>query len=83
MDKKPARKKKQWLWLIPAVFLAGFLANWVGTKNIFLGKENLVDTIYIRDTTPYYDSLRNNDSLIQATDTIFSDSARNRTNTGY
>lgn len=84
MDKKPARKKKQWLWLLPAVFLAGFLANWAGTKRIFRpGSADRVDTVFIKDTLPYYDSLRNKDTLIQATDTLFSDSARNRNTTGY
>lgn len=84
MDKKPARKKKQWLWLLPVVFLVGFLANWGGTKRIFLpGSADRVDTVLVRDTIPYYDSLRSRDTLIQATDTIFSDSARNRNTTGY
>src|SRR5690606_22584860 len=84
MDKKPARKKKQWLWLLPAVFLAGFLANWAGTKKILRpGNADRVDTVYVRDTIPYYDSLAGNDTLIQATDTIFSGSSRNRNTTGY
>ncbi len=84
MDKKPARKKKQWLWLLPVVFLAGFLANWTGTKKIFRpGSADRVDTVFVKDTIPYYDSLRSKDTLIQATDTIFNDSARNRNTTGY
>ncbi|GAB3418066.1 PP2C family protein-serine/threonine phosphatase [Niabella aquatica] len=83
MDNKPARKKKQWLWLLPVVFLAGYLANWAGTKKIFLPKNANVDTVYIRDTIVVPDSLFNRDTLIQATDTIFNDSTRNRSNAGY
>lgn len=83
MDKKPARKKKQWLWLLPVVFLAGFLANWAGTKRILQPKSANADTVYIRDTIVVPDSLFNRDTLIQATDTIFNDSIRNRSNTGY
>lgn len=84
VEKKPARKKKQWLWLLPVVFLAGFLANWVGTGRLVQpGSGNRVDTIYIRDTVVVPDSLFNRDTLIQATDTIFNDSSRNRNTTGY
>lgn len=82
--KKDARKKKQWLWLFPVVFLAGFLANWVGTKRIMHpGSADRIDTFYVRDTVAYDDSTRSNDTLIQATDTIFSNNARNRDTTGY
>ncbi|MCH5719146.1 hypothetical protein [Niabella hibiscisoli] len=53
-------------------------------KRIFLpGSVDRIDTVFIKDTIPYYDSLRSKDTLIQATDTIFSDSARNRNTTGY
>ncbi len=84
MDKKPALKKKQWLWLLPVAFLVGFLANWAGTKKIFLpASADRIDTVFVRDTIPYYDSLRNKDTLIQATDTVFSDTSRNRNTTGY
>ncbi|WP_346239163.1 PP2C family protein-serine/threonine phosphatase [Niabella insulamsoli] len=83
VDKKPPRKKKQWWWWLPVVFLAGFLANWPGTKKIMQGKESRVDTIYIKDTLPFQDSLFAGDTLIQATDTIFRDSTINRNNTGY
>ncbi|MGC4235852.1 MAG: protein phosphatase 2C domain-containing protein [Niabella sp.] len=83
MDKKPARKKKQWLWLLPVVFLAGFLANWTGTKRMLPGSANHADTVYIRDTIVVPDSLFQRDTLIQATDTIFSDTTRNRSNMGY
>lgn len=84
IDKKPARKKKQWLWLFPALFLAGFLANWVGTKNLLHhASANRVDTIYVRDTVPVPDSLWKKDTLIQATDTIFNDTSRNHRNIGY
>ncbi len=82
--KKTARKKKQWLWLLPVVFLAGFLANWVGTRRLVQpGSGNRVDTVYIHDTIAVPDSLFNRDTLIQATDTIFRDSFRNRSTTGY
>lgn len=81
---KPARKKKEWLWLLPVVFLAGFLANWVGTKKLIRPeKENQIDTIYIRDTIRVNDSLAFSDSLIQATDTIFRDSSHRYHSTGY
>lgn len=84
VNKKPPRKKKQWLWLLPVVFLAGFLANWVGTKSlVHPGSANSRDTLYLRDTIVVPDSLYRKDTLVQATDTIFNDSARNRSNTGY
>ncbi|HOZ85188.1 MAG TPA: protein phosphatase 2C domain-containing protein [Niabella sp.] len=83
-SEKPTRKKKEWLWLLPVVFLVGFLANWVGTKKLIrLEKENLIDTIYVRDTIIINDSLTFKDSLIQATDTIFKDSVRRYNSTGY
>ncbi len=84
MDKKPARKKKTVVVVTPGSIPGGILANWVGTKRIVRpGSADRVDTVYVKDTIPYYDSLLRNDTLIQATDTIFSDSARNRNNTGY
>ncbi|MFT4094213.1 MAG: protein phosphatase 2C domain-containing protein [Niabella sp.] len=81
---KAPRKKKEWWWLLPAAFLAGFLANWTGTKRILSpGKVNPVDTIYVRDSTPLMDTVPLNDTLMQATDTIFRDSSRNHNTTGY
>lgn len=77
--KKATRKKKTWLWLGPVLFLAGFLANWGGTKKLFLPKSaNPVDTLYVRDTIRLTDSmLLHKDTLIQATDTVYSDRVRN------
>lgn len=82
-DKKVITKKKEWWWLLPVVFLAGFLANWIGTKNIILHEKENRDTVYIKDTLPVMDSLFNQDTLIQATDTIYRDSTRNQNTTGY
>lgn len=83
--KKAPRKKKAWLWLLPVVFLAGYLANWAGTKNLLQPKSvsPAPDTVYIqKDTLPKIDSMPTDDSLIQATDTIYRDRAR-QTPTGY
>lgn len=83
---KTTRKKKQWLWLLPVVFLAGYLANWTGTKKILHPRSgNRVDTLYVHDTVPLTDSFDTSDSLIQATDTIDGrlDSTRNQNVTGY
>lgn len=69
---QPKRKKKEWWWLLPVVFLVGFLANWTGTRNLLFPGANVKhDTIYVKDTLSTADSLLFNDTLIQATDTIF------------
>lgn len=79
--KKPPRKKKGWLLLIPVAFLLGFLANWNGTKKWFPSKEeNIADSFsYKVDTLPLYDTLHpvQKDTLLQAVDTIKKDTAGN------
>ncbi|GAB3013437.1 hypothetical protein GCM10027051_15800 [Niabella terrae] len=79
-------KKKGWFWLFPVLFLVGFLANWVGTKKILHpeSEDVRIDTIYLRDSIPAGDTVAlNDDTLIQATDTIFSDSTRQYDATGF
>lgn len=80
--KKAPRKKKGWLLLIPLAFLAGYAANWNGTKNWFQPRvaDNIVDSLsYKIDTLPAVDStgMLLPGPLRQATDTISSDSAGN------
>jgi PPM family protein phosphatase len=72
---KPSKKKvnyRLWLLLLMAVLL-GFLANWYGTKNLLHVKRNNIDTLqHLSDSTKLIDSLRMRDTLINATDTIYS-----------
>lgn len=77
---KPPHKKKEWLAIAMAAFIVGFLANWLGTRKILsMEPRTLVDTVYIlKDTLNAKDSLRLKDTLINSTDTIFRDSAKNR-----
>jgi len=82
-SRKPTRKKKGWLLLIPLAFLLGFLANWNGTGSWFRQKDagNVTDSVFsITDTLPVSDSLHPlhaDTALQQATDTIKKDTTRN------
>ncbi|MFV0606929.1 MAG: PP2C family protein-serine/threonine phosphatase [Niabella sp.] len=83
---KSSRKKKGWLLLIPLAFLIGFAANWNGSKNWFQSTKTTVDTPgFTKDTIPVIDSLNGlmQDSLVQATDTIKTDSSAVNNLIGY
>lgn len=88
MNTPSAKKKIQLLPLIIAFFV-GFLVNWTGTRSFFATKEQpaaVPDTIAVPvDSLPVLDStrLRQLDTLINATDTIYRDSVRRNALQGY
>ncbi|WP_300599577.1 protein phosphatase 2C domain-containing protein [Niabella sp.] len=82
-------KKKINIWPVIIAFIVGFLMNWTGTKSFFATKEQPAivpdPTIVPVDSLPITDSarLRQLDTLINATDTIYRDSVRRNALQGY
>lgn len=84
-----AGKKKGWVVPVILAFVLGFLANWTGTRSFFPKNETpppvFDSTLLKKDSTSVLDSapFRQTDTLINATDTIFRDSARKKALQGY
>ena len=84
----PAVKKKTRLVPVIAAFIIGFLVNWYGTSSFFPREAvpgPVTDTSAIqKDTIPVTDSTHlHRDTLINATDTIYKDSAHRNALQGY